>query len=194
METWCRPALLLVSTNLSHRCATVQASKTAQTFSVVSSTYLVLGTRLTPGERGLWLGFHSASCCHDHRPSESRWSCRTSGWAHDSLHCPGRSSCSDTPCHTVPWSESGVAGLWHPLSQVWQKADAFWKVRLGFGHLSLGHLKTSQEKNSDYDSKNYCLLFWFMLRLGSKCTKANLISAASSLLHTLNVYLNNQPK
>lgn len=170
------------------------ASETARALGAGSPTYLVLGTRPTPGERGLSLGCHSASCCHDHRPSGSRWSCRTSVWAHGSLHCPGRSSCSDTPCHTVPWSESGVAGPWHPLSQVWQKADTFWKVRPGYGHLSRGHLETSQEKNSDYDSKNYCLQFWFMLWLRSKRTKANLVSAASSLLQMLNVYLNNQPK
>lgn len=94
-------------------------SKTPRALGAGSPAYLVLGTRLTPGERGLSLGCHSAPCCHGHRPSESRWSCRTSVWAHGSLHCPGRSSCSDTLCHTVPWSESGVAGPWHPLSQGW---------------------------------------------------------------------------
>lgn len=120
-------------------------------------TYLVLETHLTPGGRGQWPGFRSASCRRGHRPSESRWSCRTSAWARGSLRCPGRSWCSGILCHTAPGSESGVAGPLHPLFPLRRSADAFRRDRPQCWHVSRCHLKTSEETTNTVIIRKCCL-------------------------------------
>lgn len=154
-NTYWHHALLPVSTDLSHQpCATVRVKGVRRRVRGGRCTYLVWGTHLTLGERGLWRGSRSASCCRGRRPWGSRWSCRTSGWARGSPRCPGRGSCSGTLCRTGPWSGSGAAGPSRPWFQVGQGADGCGKVRPELEHLSLCHLKASEETTKTVITRN----------------------------------------